>query len=51
MFLERDGAVVQELSRLEQEEAECARAPEASTRPESSTLAVLYPKNYAGDIA
>ena len=51
MFLERDVAVVQELSRREEEEAEVARAPTAPIRSERSTPVVLYPKQYAADVA
>ena len=52
MFLERDAAVVQELSRREEEEgAEGARAPTASNGAERSAPIVLYPKQYAVDVA
>ena len=51
MLLERDAAVVQELSRRDQEGADVARAPEASNRLEHSTPVVLYPKQYAADVA
>ena len=53
MFLERDAAIVQELSRREKEEAEAegARAPEASSGIERSTPTILYPSQYAADVA
>ena len=52
MLLERDAAVVQELSRREQEEeTEGARAPTAPIGSERSTPVVLYPKQYATDVA
>ena len=50
MFLERDTAVVQELSRRE-EETEGARALTASIGSERSTSVVLYPKQYNADVA
>ena len=51
IFLERDAAVVQELSRREEEEAEGARAPPASIGSERSAPVVSYPKQYAADVA
>ena len=51
MFLEREAAVAQELSRREQEEADAACAPAASTESERSTIVVFYPKQYAVDVA
>ena len=51
MFLERDAAVVKELSRREEEETEGARAPKAPIGSERSTLVALYPKQYAEDVA
>ena len=51
MFLEREAAVVHELSRRDREEADGARAPEESTRLERSMPVVLYPKQYAADVA
>ena len=51
MFLERDAVVVQELSLIEQEEANGARALKASTGVERSALVVLYTKQYAADVA
>ena len=45
--MECDAAVVQELSRREQEEADYERTPAASTRSERSTPVVLYPDQYA----
>ena len=49
--LELDAAVVQELSRREEEETESACEPTAPIRSERSTPVVLYPKRYAADIA
>ena len=51
MLLERDAAVVQELSSHDQEGADVARAPEAPNRLERSTPVVLYPKQCAADVA
>ena len=51
MFLEPDAAVFQDLSLSEQEEADGARAQKASTELERSTPVVLYPKQYAADVA
>ena len=50
MFLEREAAIAQELTRREQEEADGARAPTASTGSELSTSVVLYPKQYAVEV-
>ena len=46
MFLERDAAVVKELSLREQEETDGARALRASTWLESSASVALCPKQY-----
>lgn len=51
MCLERNAAVVGELSQREQEEAEGARPSEASNGLERSTPVILYPKQYAVDVA
>ena len=51
MFLERDAAVVQELSRREEEETEGVRALTAPIGSEISTPVVLYPKQYAAEVA
>ena len=51
MFLEREAAVAQELSRREKEEADGASAPAASTGSERSNPVVLYPKQCAVDVA
>ena len=51
MCLERDAAVVRELSLCKQEETDGARALKASTRVERSAPIVLYPKQYAADVA
>ena len=51
MFLEREAAVVQELSRREGEKTEGARAPTAPIGSERSTPVVLHPKQYATDVA
>ena len=51
MFLEQDAAVVQELSLREEGETEGAHAPTAPVGSEHSTPVVLYPKQYAADVA
>ena len=51
MFLERDAAVLEELSWREQEEVEAAHPPEASTRLEHSKPVVFYPTQYGADVA
>ena len=51
MLSERDAAVVQELSRRDQEGADDARAPESPNMLERSKPVVLHPKQYAAYVA